>query len=77
MKRTTIALDKDLLQRLKARAAGEGTTMSRLVNGLLRLVMKPGRRARYRFKPVLGKGRPRPGVVLTDRDALFDLMEER
>jgi hypothetical protein len=41
--------------------------------------MALGRRtpANYRFKPVLGRGRLRPGVVIEDRDALFDLMGER
>jgi len=77
MTRTTIAFEEDLLRRLKARAAQEGTTLSGLVNALVRTSLGRRSQAKYRFQPVLGDGRLRPGVVIEDRDALFDVMGER
>jgi hypothetical protein len=77
MSRTTIAFEEDLLRRLKARAAREGTTLSGLVNALVRMALGRPSRSKYRFQPTLGRGRLRPGVVIEDRDALFDVMGER
>jgi hypothetical protein len=47
------------------------------VNALVRSALDRRSPGKYRFKPVLGCGRLRPGVVIEDRDALFDLMAER
>jgi hypothetical protein len=77
MPRTTISFEEDLLRQLKARAAREGTTLSKLVNALVRMALGRRMSTKYRFDPVLGSGRLRPGAVLADRDALFDLMGER
>jgi hypothetical protein len=77
MARTTISFDEDLLRRLKARAAREGVTLSGLVNGLVQTALRRRSSSKYRFEPVLGSGRLRPGVALEDRDAMFDLMGER
>jgi len=77
MSRTTISFDDEMLRRLKARAAREGTTLSKLVNGLVRMALGRRTPTKYRFEPVFGSGRLRPGVVIEDRDALFDVMGER
>jgi len=66
-----------LLRRFKARAAREGTTLSRLVNALVRMALGRRTPTTYRFEPVFGSGRLRPGLVIDDRDALFDVMGER
>ncbi len=77
-KRTTLALDDDLFRSLKERAARERTTLARLVNGLLRLATRRRRPAGYRFHLTVHRGgRLMPGVVLEDREKLFDLMDGR
>lgn len=77
MARTTISFDESLLRRLKARAARDGVTLSGLVNGLLEAALRRRSASKYRFEPVFGSGRLRPGVAIEDRDALFDQMGER
>ncbi len=78
MKRTTVALDDDLLKTLKASAARQGKTLGRLVNELLRqaLAIKP-RRQGYTLKLEGWEARLQPGVDILDRDKLFDLMNGR
>jgi hypothetical protein len=76
--RTTIDLNDELLREAKRRAATEGVTLRELIERSLRTLLKtsaPRRSYRLVFKPVRGK--PRPGVRLDDRDALFDLMDGR
>jgi plasmid stability protein len=77
MKRTTLALDDDLLRQLKERAAREGTTLQALANSLLRHAL--ARRSKHEYKiHFLGwTAEARPGVDLFDRDALLDLMDGR
>ncbi len=78
MTRTTIALDDDLLQRLKEAAARERRTLGEVVNDLLRQALAP-RRKRQGFKLMLEgwEAEPQPGVDILDRDKLFDLMDGR
>lgn len=39
--RTTISIDEEILEQLKARAATEGTTVSRLIEDSVRLAARP------------------------------------
>jgi hypothetical protein len=39
--RTTITIDEEILEQLKARAAREGTTVSRLIEDTVRLAARP------------------------------------
>jgi len=39
--RTTITIDEEILEQLKARAAKEGTTVSRLIEDSVRLAARP------------------------------------
>ena len=73
----TLKLDEDLHRRLKERAAREGRTLQSLANDLLRLGLAVPKASDYRLKFVSVKGEHQPGVDLFDRDALFNLMEER
>ncbi len=78
MKRTTLAIDSDLLKTLKAGAAERGTTMAKLVNELLRQALNSQSRTRgYKLKYTPWKARFQPGVDILDRDKLFDLMDGR
>ncbi|HVR44003.1 MAG TPA: ribbon-helix-helix protein, CopG family [Thermoanaerobaculia bacterium] len=54
--RTTITIDDEVLEQLKARAAKEGTTVSRLIEESVRLAARP-RRPSVPFELVtFGKG---------------------
>lgn len=77
MKRTTIALDEDLLRDLKKRAADESVSVQALINALLRGVLRAPPREPYHLALKGWKAVPQPGVDLFDRDALFDLFDER
>ncbi len=78
MKRTTLAIEEDLLRELKERAAREGRTLQALANELLRqAVARPERESAYRLELSGWKARTQPGVDLLDRDKHFDLMDGR
>ncbi len=76
--RTTIALEDELLRLLKKRAADENRSLQALVNDLLRRALTSlGRPRGYRLKLPVWKAAERPGVDITDRDQLYDLMDRR
>ena len=78
MKRTTLALDDDLLRRLKADAAERGVTLAALVNEVLRqatLARTP--RKSFKLKLRGWQAELQPGVDILDRDQLFDLTTGR
>jgi plasmid stability protein len=78
MTRTTLAIDDDLLKRIKEKAAREGRTLQGVANDLLRQALV---QQRPKNKPTLAlrgwKAVEQPGVDLLDRDKLFDLMDGR
>lgn len=78
MKRTTIALDDELLRKLKSDAAAKGLTLSDFVNDLLKQAITD-RTQRNQFKLHLEgwKAEIQPGVDILDRDKLFDLINGR
>lgn len=78
MGRTTLSIDEPLLRKLKATAAKRGITLAALVNQLLRQAMA-GQAAKkpYEFKFGGWVSQLQPGVDLTDRDSLFDLLDGR
>jgi plasmid stability protein len=76
--RTTLTLDDDLLQRLRQKAASENRAFKQVVNDVLRAGLALDREApAYTFRLTTAEGRVMPGVDLTDRDKLFDLMDGR
>jgi plasmid stability protein len=78
MTRTTLALDDDILKKLKEAAARQGRTMQSLTNDLLRQALGPFERRRPLKLTLQGwEAEELPGVDLLDRDKLFDLMEQR
>ena len=76
--RTTLAIDDDLLKRMKEKAAREGTTLQGVANDLLRQALVQ-QRPKNRPKLTLRgwEAVEQPGVDLLDRDKLFDLMDGR
>jgi plasmid stability protein len=78
MSRTTLAIDDELLKRMKEKAAREGRTLQAVANELLRQALHQ-QRPKSRPKLVLRgwDAVERPGVDLLDRDKLFDVMDGR
>jgi plasmid stability protein len=76
--RTTLAIDDDLLRRIREKAAREGRTLQETANDLLKQALRP-QRSPTRIKLALHgwKAKTRDGVDLLDRDKLFDLMDGR
>ena len=76
MRRTTLALDDDLLRQLKGKAAREGRTLQAVATELLRQgLARPERAGDYRLRLEGWRAEEQPGVDLLDRDKLFDLMD--
>ena len=76
--RTTLDVSDELLRQAKRRAADEGATLRSVVEAALRAYLAPARRrAGYRLRWRVERGRLQPGVRLDDRDSLFDLMNGR
>lgn len=77
--RTTLDLDDDLMRTLRRRAAETGRTLTSLIDEALREMLDRGSRPDpdYRLDWVVVPGGTQPGVDLSDRAALIDLMEER
>ncbi|MGH9449591.1 MAG: type II toxin-antitoxin system VapB family antitoxin [Terriglobia bacterium] len=77
MKRTTLTLDDRLLRALKKKSAEEGRTLQAVTNDLLRRALAAGPRRPYDLRLQGWKAAELPGVDLSDRDTLFDLMDGR
>lgn len=78
MTRTTLAIDDDLLKRIKEKSGREGRTFQEVANELLRQALVQ-QKPKKNLKLVLRgwTATERPGVDLLDRDNLFDLMDRR
>jgi hypothetical protein len=77
--RTTIDIADELIKTAKKRAADEHATLRELVERALRCYLTetpPQKKFKLRWKPH-ARGRLLPGVVLEDRNSLFDVMEGR
>ncbi|MFN2442290.1 MAG: hypothetical protein ABR517_06360 [Thermoanaerobaculia bacterium] len=78
MGRTTLALDDDLLRKLKERAARQGKTLQDVTNELLRHALHHHERPRHvKFELRGWDAVEQPGVDLLDRDQILDLMNGR
>jgi len=76
--RTTVTLDDDVLKAAKRRARDQDRALKDVINEALRqgLALSETRRLpAYTFQLKTVDGRLLPGVDLTDRDKLFELME--
>ena len=76
MRRTTLALDDDLLRQLKGKAAREGRALQAVANELRRQgLARPEPVDDYSLRLEGWQAEEQPGVDLLDRDKLFDLMD--
>jgi plasmid stability protein len=75
--RITLAIDDELLKKIKEKAARDGRTLQGVANDLLRQALKPQTQEGFKLKLRGWKAIEQPGVDLFDRDKLFDLMDGR
>ena len=74
--KTTLNLNDQILRRAKRRAARDGMTLTRFVEDALRASLtapEPGRRFTLELKVV--RGHAPPNVDISDRDALYDVLD--
>lgn len=76
MARTTLVIDDGLLRQIKRKAADEGRTFQTVANELLRQALAKPPAKPYRLKLKGWKAELQPGVDITNRDSLFDLMDK-
>ena len=77
--KTTLDIEDRLLERAKSHAASHGTTLRAVIEDALRarLAPRPEGRAKYRFAPPTVAGSRPPAVDVADRNALYDLVDDR
>lgn len=76
--RTTVDINDVLFRAAKRKAAEQGTSLRDLIEAALRQHLgKSKAAAGYTLRWQTERGRLQPGVDLTDRDALFDIMDGR
>lgn len=76
--RTTLNIDDSLMKKVRKLAAERGQTLTELIEGALwKAVQAPSEPGEYKLEWVTVKGKTLPGVDLTDRDLLYERMEER
>lgn len=75
--KTTLNLDDQILRRAKDRAARDGVTLTRFVENALHAQLMASRHKRPGFKLELitVKGNRPPNVDVSDRDALYDVID--
>lgn len=77
--KTTLDLDDRLLERAKRLAAEQGTTLRAVVEDALRAKLIPRTESgpRFRFGPPVVRGTKPPTIDVADRQALYDVLDER
>lgn len=78
--RTTLNLDDRIVEAAKRHAAREGTTLTEVIDRALRQFLAQQRRGvagQFRLELHTRNIQVLPGVDLEDRDALYDLLEDR
>ncbi len=75
MRRTTVALDDRIYERVRDLARRSGRTFQECANELLRAGLDAATRSATRRKPLPVFDFGEPAVDLADRDALYELMD--
>jgi hypothetical protein len=74
--KTTLNLNDRVLRKAKARAAREGITLTQFIEDAVKAKLLSTRKKRpYRFKPSIVTGNKPPNVDVSDRDALYDVID--
>lgn len=74
--KTTLNLDDQVLKNAKERAARDGVTLTAFVEQALKasLLQDSGKKA-YSFRPTVVKGSRPPNVDISERDALYEVID--
>jgi len=75
--KTTLIIDDRVMVRLREEAARRGETISTLVESALRLLLEPSSEGIGELPPLLSFDGGGALVDIADRDALYEVMEER
>ena len=79
--RTTLIITDDLFKLAKKTAAEKGISLRKIVEDSLRQALihskREGKGFKYRLKIPIVTGKLLPGVDISDRDRLYDAMENR
>lgn len=77
--KTTLEIDDRLLARAKRHAAAHGMTLRAVVEEALRarLAARPAARSQYQFAPPTVRGTIAPAIDVADRNALYELFDDR
>ena len=75
--KTTLNLSDRILHQAKRRAAQDGVTLTRFVEDALRekLMADHNRRPAFRLMPRTVRGYGPPSVDISDREALYDVID--
>ena len=76
--KTTLDLDEELLRRSRQRAAQEGVTLTRFVEDALALQLGDSRpEPAFRLALTTVRGTRPPNVDISDREALYEVLDRR
>ncbi len=74
--KTTLNLDDQVMNNAKARAARDGITFTALVEDAIRAkLLQDSEKVLYRFEPNVVVGRKPPNVDISERDALYEVID--
>ena len=75
--KTTLNLNDQVLRRAKGQAAQDGVTLTKFVEDALREKMMAAHRRRpaFKLKPRTVRGHRPPSVDISDREALYDVLD--
>jgi len=74
--KTTLNLDDQVMKNAKARAARDGITFTALVEDAIRAkLLQDPHAIKYQFKPNIITGNKPPNVDISERDALYEVID--
>lgn len=75
--KTTLNLDDQVLRHAKERAARDGITLTRFIENAMRakLMATPRKGPAFKLKITTVKGRRPPNVDISDREALYEVLD--
>jgi len=74
--KTTLNLDDQVMKNAKARAARDGITFTALVEDAIRAkLLQDPHTVKYQFKPNIITGNKPPNVDISERDALYEVID--
>ena len=74
--KTTLNLDDQVLRNAKEKAARDGITLTAFVEEALRArLLQDSEKVTYRFQPRVVRGSKPPNVDISERDALYEVID--